>query len=757
MNFLKYRGSEDGFYLPLLAVCAFGLISTLIVLGLNTFIVRTAKYKISRSTKQVCEEVISSEFFNFGSVAIRKLGLRTKKLFLQHKDLSNYIYEIKPFFLVPGMPNNSWFETRSNDLKSFGSNGISFSKLGFPGCQDGNFLKPCLLYSAPSYFPKDLISPGNFKVATSARNTVVCAVKAKVNRYFLEDIEIKASFAFKKEILGFFPNDYRKDLKKRNFSEQRGIVLAISPHLTTNIDSEKFKFSSTFPDSLGEIFNPLHNFSSRIFNRVPEISNDITNVQRYSVGGVVKSLKAPDLISNQHNSALKNSENDSATKHSDTSKGSDYEQFLSACMNPLILARNAFLVTLTEFFVRHADFRSSTEILMIGTKHRHSNSTVNQPVKLVSFGSDLLRPDLDQNLNGTGAPYQLPYVSYYRKTNGIYKNNPGYVDPFNTTSKYSSYDALVSGQLRFCNHLYSCNGNLPDINCSGRLSRYSLSLIHDLKVESDDYQATLALRPKISSNNWDQHCAFGVSPNCDKGGGAIVDRPHFGGVNAIELLAMLGSVQSCPYEKYDPDIFSAEVCKKPGYNSNSSVNESLDLQPDYLGLISYLNGSLNSVSSPGIWNLKATNFEEEPFDSLTRPDVYQSAINFKTPVVIVTHQLPASYEVKPISDILANNLAWRERPITIVYMPYISAQEVEKNGIDRFKKAFKIDDPNFNNSLYVFSPLEAELALSDENYRDYWQALVYPDNVSFLEADDTINFKALSVFNLLLSKPKQIF
>lgn len=756
MNVSRYK-KEDGVYLPLLAACVFGLASVLIVLGLNTFIVRTAKHKIASTTKQVCEEVISSEFFSFGSVAVRMLGIRSKELFLKHKDLSNYIYEIQPYFLVPGMPNNDWFDTKSNNFNSFGSNGKTFDELGFPKCKDGTFLKSCLLYTDASYFPSDLISSANFKTATSARNTILCSVKAKVNRYLLDDLEIKASFAFRKNISGFFPSDYNKDLTKRDVAKQRGLVLAISPHLTTDIDNEKFKFSSTFPDSLSELFNPLHKLSTRVFNRRPEISKDVTEVQKYKTGGVLSDLAIPDLISTEHNSAKKDATNDNATTYSDTSKGSDYAQYLTSCMNPLILARNAFLVSLTEFFVRHPDFRSSTEILMIGTKHRNSNAKANQPVQMVSFGSDLLRPDLDQNLTGDGAYYQLPYISYYRNSTSIYKDSPGYVDPFNTSRKFASIDALVSGQLRYCNHLYSCDGSTPDINCSGRLARYSLSLLHDNRIESDDYATSLALRPRLTSSSWDQHCPFGVTPNCDLGGGALADRPHFGGVNAIELLAMLGSVQSCSYEKYDPDVFSSEICSKPGYNTDSAVNESLDLQPDYLGLISYLNGTSNTVSSPGIWKLNSTSYVEEPFDTTSQPNIYKGALNLKTPVLIVTHQLPAASEVTPISEILVNNLAWRERPITIIYIPYNSASQVKTNGIDRFKDAFRIDDPNFNNRLYIFSPLEAGLTLTDANYRDYWQALIYPDNVTFLEADDTINFKALSVFNLLLTKPKQIF
>lgn len=754
----SFKINDRAVFLPLFSVCIVGILSVLITFGLNTFIVRDAKSELKAKAKEICQGVSSSDFFSFSSIKASLLSLRTRTVFSSSLIRNKYISEIEPHFLVPGMPDNDWFDTKSNNLRSYGVGKKSFSQLGLRSCASNKQVKDCFYYSSIDKFPSDLLKKDFLNYPTSANNTLVCSFKAKVNRFFLPDINIFATTAYKKQIFGFFPKDNTRDLKNRTIEEQKGIILAIAPQLTTYARDIKFIFSNSFPNGLRTSFDPLLNFPDYLSSKKPNLSKDLTIGAKFLNGSKVDSLAIPDLISARYNSALNSKGEDLATSYSNPSYPTDYEEFLVSCMNPLILARNAFITSLSELFVRHPDFRSSIEVLLISSKHRGDSSLLtpiisNPPVKIVNFGQDLLRPDVD--LSSNSASYQLPYVFYEKENkNKLFKSNSGYINPFIKTSDYSSYDSLVASQLRFCNQLYTCDSS--GLGCDGGLSRYNLSLIYDNKYESDDYAAVLALRPQIGSLLWDQHCPFGVGSFCNKGGGELSSRPRFGGVNAVELLSMLGSVQTCPYEKYDSKIFKSNTCKKPTYNSNPLINESNDLQPDYLGLIRYLSKVDNAVSSPGIWKIKSIKDNKKPLDELARSGLYQEAENLRLPLIIVTHQLPSANEVVEIAELLEINSFWQQRPITIIYFPFTAAQEVEVNGIDRFKEAFKIDDIRFNNKLFIFSPLESGISLTNVNYQLYWESLISPKAGGVVEEDATIAFKALNIFNSLIELPKEI-
>jgi hypothetical protein len=783
--YIKYYADiahpERAVVLPLFSVIALSIFAVLVILGLNSYIVRQATEDLRSRVNTICAESISSDFFFVGREALEQTFKNSAKQFQTAIEPRSYVKLESLHFLLPNLPDSSWFNSLEDTNVPYQSHAIAYSSLIGKSCSgfasdstssdSTSMNNDCMFYGDSTFFPQGYIPENLINNTFHARHALVCAASAEIKRILLSPLSVKVSSAYKKELAGHFPLDSLPLQGLRKLSEQKGLILAVAPHLTTNSQLSKFRFSNSLAVGLKKLFDPLNNYQPGKAQGFLNVQKTQTNFQLINISGKVQTLTKPDRISAKFHAAEWLGNNDQISSFSNPNKPDDYQEFLTACMNPLVLARNAFLATLTQLFEKHGNLRSSTEVLLIGTKHRNvpneiSLSVPNQPSVIVPFGADLLRPDLDQSNQSPAAMYQTPYVIYHSgdlQTNLVLNQQKppiemgepkaGMIDPTNNpvVNQFAKHQALIAGQLRFCNHLYTCSGAAGE-DCSGSLARFLPEQLYDQSLDSPDYKGVLALRPKFGSMAWDQDCPFGLGPNCADGGGDFNSRPRFSGLTATEVLASLGTIQSCPYEQQYENV----LCQKPIYNSDPNVNMSRDLQPDYLGLMRYLSGLDMAVTAPGFSKLTSPVNLSKPYDSMENPNIYQSAKNYRAPLLIITHQLPHLSEIQEIARILENDRRWLTRSITIIFIPYEPAQEVDVNGLERFEIAFKLRDPLYSNKLYVFSPSEVGLPLTSDNYLRYWQGLLDTESEPLLNSEQSVVYKALNLFNAKLSSVKRI-
>jgi len=434
---------------------------------------------------------------------------------------------------------------------------------------------------------------------------------------------------------------------------------------------------------------------------------------------------------------------------------SDREEMLAACMNPAILLRNLFLSQIIEFASRHGQYRMNSEVLLVGTQNRPPVSNnpnmlsrvINSPTTIVAYGEDL-----------TAESYQVPYVFYDSGESSLVdpartipetvfglpyygSSQGGWIDPFATSShpdpSLKEHHALIANQLRMCYHLYygtdhglqragldSGSGLLHDIDNTG-FEPFSFNPAHPASA----YSFSEKLRSNLytgGSDPWDQDCPWGAA-------GCPDDSGHSRGLNAAEVVSMLGSIQKCPYEQgnigganYFTD--TANVCTKPNSpfpRSNATdLFASTDLRPDLLGLVYYLAGkeppgavsgdTMKAVNAPGMFPINYGAVPSPP--TLAEPDYPMGAANYSaapdpatTPrvVLIVTSQRITQGERNALEDFLKNNRELDGFTFLIAYFPTDELDSTElTRAIADFQKAFLIDPtaPEKKNVLFVFSP-----------------------------------------------------
>ncbi|MCB0336649.1 MAG: hypothetical protein KDD62_10100, partial [Bdellovibrionales bacterium] len=525
--------------------------------------------------------------------------------------------------------------------------------------------------------------------------------------------------------------------------------------------------------------DPFANYVSGSPTLIPNMSQDSSTGMSYDGS---EDLVTPERLSALYQSADRSTGNDDDVLN--LSGIPDYEEMLVACANPLVLARNAFLSSLLEYAIRFGRTRSSVEVLHIGTQHRvvanaaSLPSATNGPVIMVPFGADLLNPLLDSRLtnffgSAAHAHFQLPYIFFDSGTSanppptafGHHKN--GYIQPFasddTNPGAWKRHQALIANQLRMCYHLYQCDTNSGS-SCGESIARYYPN-VYFQQLESLDYESRsdlYQLPTAIPRGYWEQLCPFasgardGSGSNaCKAGGGNTLTRKGVSGLQGPELVSILGTTQLCPYRHYQSSLFvengAGGVCQKPGYAFSSDDNYTLDLRPDYLGLMQYLSGSKAGVRSPGIAPLKTTPTLDAPMVA----QAYRSEMNTWLPLVVVTHQLPTAAEASAIQSLITGNSRWLTRPVSVVFFPYREEQFRDTEGMDRLVEAFMLDSPDYLNSLFVFDPQEAGFDRTADGFRRYWESLIDPSLESGVEDSDSIAWRAARIFNQLLAKNRE--
>lgn len=503
---------------------------------------------------------------------------------------------------------------------------------------------------------------------------------------------------------------------------------------------------------------------------------------------------------------------------------SDYEEIMTACMNPAVLVRNMFLTTIVELASRHGQLRAGTEILLVGTQHQMPFSSSdyalgkrggrvlvaprpNNPVRIVPFGRDLVRPGYD---SAVGDDYQIPYVAYYSQhlhgEMGVAKG--GWISPWEKinlagssvnfrckdgATNYCPHHALLASQLRICHQLYRDIISRP----------FPETLDESALVPPAFYNRFLNLYDSSQLYiSWDQDWPWGI-------GSGVASH---GSVNAAELVSVLGTIQSCPYRQYLGNLGGTEsVCQKPIFDIVNS-NPSDDLRPDYEGLLLYLRGenAFQGLRSPGLFPFnntasgvlngagkavgggvrtpeQAATLGLSVFDSSNDYRRFEHSLDGSkdignVPLLIVTHRPPTVSA--PIGDhsgefVLSNLLddpLWENRPVTVVFIP---TTLFDHNRANAFRNA--VMRPNsvdrIHNSFYLLSPYgefydrEADettpRSVSEATiFRDYWLELIKPgswcDGAScptHLEMLDerSIYHRAEDIFNNVLTTLERKF
>ncbi len=415
--------------------------------------------------------------------------------------------------------------------------------------------------------------------------------------------EVVAAYAYSIPVRGYFPDH---DPTAPNSSDFPGITIAVSTHMTTSRTRSKFVFD--WNRSYTPAYDPADEYylSDYIGPSATSVvaTPNFTAAPVLPAAPVVGGLIMPDPVGPREDPP-ESYWNGTFTE--EVNPVNQYDDFATACMNPLVLVRNAFLRTFVELAARHGQLRRSTEIVHIGTHDRNVGTvdvlptTVARPTVIVPYTQDLLN-----------ASYQIPFVTF---NGGRYNPDPavdginkwvdspwafglptqGPVKPFaaNTnqwvTDDWRKFQSLVAGQLRSCYHLYRCQAGAS--SCSfpwiqpvfphgpdpeGSPGFINLRLFDGYFEGQESYNPREATLMDASSKSWEQ------SSN--------------DGLRATDLVSMLGSTQLCPYEGPVIPGEGTDACLKP-----EGSFPSYDLRPDYRGLVQYLSNSYKAFASPGLF------------------------------------------------------------------------------------------------------------------------------------------------------------
>ncbi len=441
---------------------------------------------------------------------------------------------------------------------------------------------------------------------------------------------------------------------------------------------------------------------------------------------------------------------------------SDREEMLAACMNPPVLIRNIITSTILELSMRHGQLRNMTELLVANPQHRNGGSRKNSPAQIIAHGQDLAMRN-----------YQLPYVFYHGGNEKL-----GLINPFDSghhqsasftpvptpgvTPKFQplrNHHRLLSNQLRYCYHMFHEEH-------AQALSRFKVP-----GLENDGFEPNLeaagtpeayAFIPNLRERYpqppdlWDQE-----NPWND----AAQTYTNTRGLNGPEIAAALGSVQTCPYYQANlpyPNFPLPPPSPTPG-GPVPAPNDGFcekptdpmdDLRGDLLGTLCYLKGDAPSsvcpnsfpglpsnvfpvMKPPGLFAVMNPLSDDPVYDTVNPSDAYASAVNTRTPIVLVTHQALTHAERNDIEDLI-NEGHFDFRPITLIFVQAWedsgnfglghNQNHLDHKIINDFKKAFDIPDQfdpsaaikagNRDNAIFVFSPYLASfdgLAQSDAN------------------------------------------
>lgn len=774
---IKLSG-QRGIYIPILAFVFLAILAILIGLGIDSSNLKHASADLRLKLEEICKNTSYNPMLQ--GKAIRIFADQINQLVNSpNRRLAQSVQVYHAKLIIPTFCIGDPWCTQVTDDVNFSAipNPDTGAVSGFARCNlDGG--SDCVFSGKVN---KSDYPPTLWEDFDNAGYLIACEIRARAQSMLPESLgggteEILAKTVWARPVRGNY-------LRSVPASTPKGLTIAIASEMTTDVNDPRFRFFALSPNPdllswsyqslpLGPNWSVVSDFMDRydpLFQFSPTNSGGRLGFSADPVaplGNITYALAQPSSpSSNLHSEPGSTQNRDTCPAGSvspeDTIYGqrfgclpgincttnpgsnclvlSDREEMLAACMNPAVLVRNLFLTTILELAARHGEMRYNTEILHVNPTHRNVAenlipSNVNPPALISKFGQDIVTRQ-----------FQIPYVTYDSGMTPIDSSAPpgknGWINPFtsNADVNWRSHHALIAAQLRYCYHLYQGSPSALNGTYAG-LNRY---------IEGIDYNATNFLFEPEMYQLWkgDRSGVFPLAHDYPSSGGGQWEQNHAwdsgetpigsGSVNrylsAVELVSILGATQSCPYNQN----VNSSACYKGRVGDELSLNwaesnpqsATLDLRPDILGTLRYVNQSAAAIAAPGLFPLVEYPLagDGRPFDPPGTPTnvenaAYKMTAHANSHVLIVTHQRLSPNDVERIyQEVGHGSLA--TRPITIAYFPTTKV-DASNLAIDRMRCAFHVagvlsesscpdgmantntpdpNDPN-QNALFVFSP-----------------------------------------------------
>lgn len=678
---IKNTGGQQGVVVPLLACIMLGVLTVMIMVGVDAVKVKQARVELQRYAEQVCQATISKTvlqaemFKRFSS----QVNLLIAEEHLKYSELRGAA------LIAPTMSGTSNIPAVSD----FSAIGVDY-KCNLPEGGDCKLYTDLEAEDLQARYPADL-----WDSAVNAGNLAGCEFSSQVETVMPIDLSgsrtvtIFAKTVYWQPLWGGVQRAADDSLSDylENVLNGPGLSIAVA----TQMNNQSPSFGAGYQTDFLADFAASQGFDSPIMHSWPT-----------GVVAAAPSEVLPTISCNGDPHCI--------------------QQMRLSCINPVVLVRNALLSTLAELASRHGQLRTGTEVLHINPASTVPSATADltPPSLIASFGADI-----------ADRSYQIPFIFFGtgKVTDSV---NNGWINPFSSSGWDSTssalpnrddwrrYYAFLASQLRVCHHIYSVNTSTPTrYSDEGTINLFDNSVevgSGNVKFEPEEpyffSSRYSAVQDTASPVRWDQACPWVPSvqyadpepPGCSN-----LDED----LTVAEVLAVLGSTRSCPY----PQIESAM--------GGSDCSSELALQPDIIGTLKYLLGKLVVFDDiPGIKDLSGVSthpgivmpalqtpglFPVSGVTNTRKEDFLPVAQNLSSVILLATHRPLRHADLPEIRSLVDDlNDPPGSRPITVLFIPEDKADVTETN-IDNFLSAFNANlyqrDP-LSNRLLIIGPWE---------------------------------------------------
>jgi len=758
------RTAEGGVIIPIVAVMSLAIIATLSILGLETTRMKQSATVLRGETERICKNVARSATIPADAVALfsREINLLPKidpftritgakltlPLPLDASGLSNGLNGVfydfsdtqkttcntaaKAFDLPPT-------DSPSLPFKEIDSSLRCYNTTAAPTLNDCVFAHDICDRSQTPPLADPNYPPSMWSDIQNAANTVGCEITAEVDRVLsfgapstTRQVSAKAAWWIPVRARAPYLSDF--GLSTTSPSSFPGLSLGIATQMTTwpgdpttaggtVVGDNRFNFSAYSPT-----------FASWNPRRTPQAGE---NPQRLNLTPtnfqLTMALSYPS--SSYGIGSIQVPPSPSVLLDSAPSRASD--EYLTACVNPLVMIRNMITSSIVELAARHGQLRNLTQVTSINPRHKGDSAwanAMNRPVEIVRFGEDL-----------TNESYQHPFVTAYidETVQGLGTSPSGFLLPWQLTDGTPRYyyppnaqenpqrlkrDTFLAQQLRYCFHLWD----------SDLVPRPGLPLHRSLSLLPMEFGFLASLQNPPSSNpndptfyrTWDYGLPWGGSNTSG------VSRL----LNGAEVVQSLGSTQLCPVSQDPGGVFN---CKMTQFNPTN------DLEPDLKAFLDHQLGNLSAYPSPGLFHpTNASNGEISLVTELNPSSpMYRASNTVPVPprsvVVIVTTKglfdaAGSTYHTDIVSRVQSLNAVGR--PVVIVFIPATGADSnTAPNYCAALRRGPDCSSPGLNadsNRLFLLSPYSMEYggtyngATEGETFIKFWQDLLTESSVT---------------------------
>lgn len=422
------------------------------------------------------------------------------------------------------------------------------------------------------------------------------------------------------------------------------------------------------------------------------------------------------------------------------------------CLNPLILARNMFISTLTSLAARHGQLRGRTEMYLVNSQVDGAAVDPSPPAIMLGADQDILSTD-----------FSPPYLFFrgYELSAGVQSQlSPVFFDTDPVTGA-NALERYTTSQLAQCSHLFS--GLRDTATFSSFLQdRLAFAPNPGFNGPYDYFQGEPDSRGVNALTNlvWESD-AFGF----DAG---MISEPV--ALHPAVSSLMLGAVRYCPF--YGAE-FAGTRCE------NLASRGTLTLSPDLEGLLTFLSDSAGmAIRQDRVGIIRRTEILDESVNTILRGGDYNFPLT-----AFIGHDVPP--DVAGLGDLFNNYTSplglVNVRPFHVVLFPTGS---INTTALEQAMQVQPGTGREFLHSVSVIQPCELRADISngrrypdfcddvgnllvgnfggteDSLYRAFWLALageaVLPGNVP-LPVEDTAYGRALEFFRTKVTRASSLF